>query len=98
MLHRDWALLLPSWLTMLVVTVYLGYAALNIYDTPSMDSPAHLTDAFALVQDPPDSSSTPLHPLAANSTPHLGPDSIPALYDMPLAVYNRYAFEDQDVS
>lgn len=77
---------------MLVVSVYVGYAALNIYDTPSLDSPAHITDAYALIQNPPVENQ--MHPLVANSAVALAEDAIPVLYDMPIAMYNQIAFDD----
>lgn len=80
---------------MLVVYVYLGYASLNIYDTPNLNSLAHITDAFALIQDVPQQPGQP-HPLVANSPTHLADDAIPALYDLPLATYNRFTLGQQE--
>lgn len=39
---REWALLVPAWSIMLVVYVYIAYAALNAWVTPDLDS----VDAF----------------------------------------------------
>jgi phosphatidylinositol glycan class P protein len=40
---RDWAIVVPSYLMLVVWLAYLGYAALGAFLTPSFDSPSLIT-------------------------------------------------------
>ncbi|KPV75564.1 uncharacterized protein RHOBADRAFT_9432, partial [Rhodotorula graminis WP1] len=39
---RDWALLVPSWIVMLVAFTYASYFCLNLFNTPPLSSPSLL--------------------------------------------------------
>ncbi|GJN89358.1 hypothetical protein Rhopal_002338-T1 [Rhodotorula paludigena] len=91
---RDWALLVPAWIVMLVVYIYTGYFALNLYSTPPLDSVELLDDPRAFVSPPPrpppstDGKPRPPTPLWAHAL-LLPDDAIPPLYDLPMDVVNR---------
>lgn len=40
---REWAIVVPSYLMLVVWLAYLGYAALGAFLTPSFDSPSLIT-------------------------------------------------------
>ncbi|WWC59063.1 uncharacterized protein I303_101610 [Kwoniella dejecticola CBS 10117] len=44
---RQWAIIVPCWLMMVVLLTYWSYAALTIYRTPSWDSVDCITDPYA---------------------------------------------------
>ncbi|BGO94110.1 hypothetical protein JCM10020v2_005804 [Rhodotorula toruloides] len=50
---RDWALLVPAWIVMLVAFVYVSYFLLNMHNTPSLTSLSLLDDPRAFVTPPP---------------------------------------------
>ncbi|GAA5911271.1 phosphatidylinositol N-acetylglucosaminyltransferase GPI19 [Sporobolomyces salmoneus] len=55
---REWALLLPSWITMTVLYVYIGYIFLNMsISVPSSESLASLSDPKSFIPPPPAPSS-----------------------------------------
>jgi hypothetical protein len=89
-LTSEWALLVPSWLTMAVVFVYLAYGALNIYDTPRSDSLAQIVDNQGHIQTL--SPTDRVHPLVRNSYLVLPQGAIPALNDMPVGLMNDVMF------
>ncbi|TNY18659.1 PIG-P-domain-containing protein [Rhodotorula diobovata] len=87
---RDWALLVPSWIVMLVAFVYSSYFCLNLYNTPPLSSSELLDDPRAFVPPPPRPPRAPT-PLWAHSV-LLEQDAIPPLYDLPVEVVNRVLY------
>ncbi|GAA5960052.1 hypothetical protein JCM3765_006148 [Sporobolomyces pararoseus] len=105
---REWALLIPSWLTMTVLYVYLGYIFLNMSNTVSLEETvASLDDPKAFVPPPLapssllESSNLPASSEVDTITISrlyvdsilLPPEAIPPLYDLPLDVVNRVLYE-----
>ncbi|GAA5851788.1 hypothetical protein JCM9279_004408 [Rhodotorula babjevae] len=97
---RDWALLVPSWIVMLVAFTYASYFCLNLYNTPPLSSPSLLDDPRAFVAPPPrpppplDGSSRAPTPLWAHGAALADDDAIPPLYDLPIEVVNRVLYGD----
>ncbi|ORX33495.1 PIG-P-domain-containing protein [Kockovaella imperatae] len=44
---RQWAIVIPCWLMVVVLCTYLAYGGLTVYMTPSLDSPAFITDPYS---------------------------------------------------
>ncbi|WVO15718.1 hypothetical protein L204_103380 [Cryptococcus depauperatus] len=70
---REWAVIVPCWLMMVVLLTYWTYAALMLYNTPSFSSPDCITDAV------PDAVDLPIdlvqRTLYRPHKRHLGKDS-----------------------
>jgi hypothetical protein len=77
---------------MTVVFIYLSYAAINLYDTPRIDSLSQMVDNQGHIQDLP--ASNEKHPLVRNSYAVLPKGAIPALNDLPLGLVNEVMFGD----
>ena len=75
---------------MLCVLIYVDYALLGLYHTPSADSLALLTDPWAHLPPAPEPGRVP--PLVARSPAMLPDDAIPVLGDMPVGLVNRVVF------
>ncbi|GAA5930166.1 hypothetical protein JCM3775_004529 [Rhodotorula graminis] len=100
---RDWALLVPSWIVMLVAFTYASYFCLNLFNTPPLSSPSLLDDPRAFVA-PPARPPPPLDrsrrraptPLWAHGAALADDDddAIPPLYDLPIEVVNRVLYGD----
>ena len=90
--NREWAILIPAWITMAVVFVYIFYAAFNMHDTPPRSSLAHIADTYGHIHPLPSPKDGLLHPIIENSQAHLAADGIPALYDLPIALVNAVLF------
>ncbi|GAA6024773.1 hypothetical protein JCM8202_001255 [Rhodotorula sphaerocarpa] len=100
---RDWALLVPAWIVMLVAFVYVGYFFLTMYSTLPSSEPEPYDDPKAYVPSParPPASldaqgshtvSRPPTPLWAHGV--LLPDeAIPPLYDLPPELVRRVLYE-----
>ncbi|OCF42106.1 phosphatidylinositol glycan, class P [Kwoniella heveanensis CBS 569] len=69
---RQWAIIVPCWLMMVVLLTYWSYAALVIYRTPAFDSPDCITDPFANIPELPAMNTmpdrTPRHQVTAEGT------------------------------
>ncbi|GAA6023651.1 hypothetical protein JCM11491_006186 [Sporobolomyces phaffii] len=104
---KEWAVLVPSWITVSVVYVYVAYALVNLSHHPS-PSPSD-SDSGAFV--PPPLAPRPLvdaaRPLGGGGPSSvivvsrlyldsvvLAPEAIPPLYDLPLTVVNRVLYDD----
>ncbi|BGP32049.1 hypothetical protein JCM10296v2_003828 [Rhodotorula toruloides] len=91
---RDWALLVPAWIVMLVAFVYISYFLLNMHNTPPLTSLSLLDDPQAFVTPPPrppapsKGAPRPPTPLWAHAV-LAEEDAIPPLYDLPIGVVNR---------
>ncbi|GAA5992119.1 hypothetical protein JCM5350_007018 [Sporobolomyces pararoseus] len=105
---REWALLIPSWITMTILYIYLGYIFLNMSNTVSLEETlASLNDPKAFVRPPlaPSSllESSNLTTSEDTDTPSISrlyldsillpPEAIPPLYDLPLDVVNRVLYD-----
>ncbi|GAA5989472.1 hypothetical protein JCM10908_000489 [Rhodotorula pacifica] len=94
---RDWALLVPAWVVMLVAFVYISYFLLTMYSTPSLSLPEPYDDPKAYIPPParPPFGATPKDRSARAPTPlwaHavlLPEEAIPPLYDLPVEVVER---------
>ncbi|GAA5962043.1 hypothetical protein JCM8115_002896 [Rhodotorula mucilaginosa] len=101
---RDWALLVPAWIVMLVAFVYISYFLLTMYSTPSLALSEPYNDPRAYVPPPPrpklgkDGQPRPPTPLWAHAV-LLPEEAIPPLYDLPIEVVERvlYGSSDDDV-
>ncbi|CDR46975.1 hypothetical protein NBRC10512_002882 [Rhodotorula toruloides] len=97
---RDWALLVPAWIVMLVAFVYVSYFLLNMHNTPSLTSLSLLDDPRAFVTPPPRPPANskgvrrPPTPLWAHAV-LAEEDAIPPLYDLPIEVVNRVLYGDE---
>jgi phosphatidylinositol glycan class P protein len=96
---RDWAIVIPSYLTLVVWLAYLGYAALGALLTPSFDSPALITGEQVvgvgrIVTYGPDEHSS--IPVAASGELYYWkftyPDVIPEAVDLPIDLVNRVLY------
>jgi len=79
---------------MLVVFVYIFYAALNIYDTPPLTSLSHIVDTKGHLHKLP-ADPDHLHPIIANSRSRLQGDAIPELYDLPIGLVNTVLYKQE---
>nr|XP_031861802.1 uncharacterized protein CI109_002631 [Kwoniella shandongensis]KAA5528874.1 hypothetical protein CI109_002631 [Kwoniella shandongensis] len=88
---RQWSLIVPCWLMMVVLLTYWSYAALVIYRTPSFDSPDCMTDPYANIPSHPDenTSDTPPEPYYWK---YAGPEAIPEACDLPIDVVGRVLY------
>lgn len=75
---------------MLCVLIYVDYALLGLYHTPSDTSLAQLTDPWAHLPPRPEPGRVP--PIVARSPAMLPEDAIPVLADMPVGLVNRVVF------
>ena len=96
MTPSEWAILVPSWIMVSVVYIYIAYFALNLYHTRALDSLTTLVDTQAhLLPRKRDvhgrSRAMPAYDINAN----LGfeEDYIPPLYDLPAGMINRALFD-----
>ncbi|PPQ69675.1 hypothetical protein CVT24_001208 [Panaeolus cyanescens] len=90
--NREWAILIPSWTVVLVITTYIVYSSIAIRATPAFDEMNSLTDARISVPSRTDSGENPY--ISA-----LEPNAIPELYDMPIGMVNRVLYRnDKDRS
>ncbi|GAA5913197.1 hypothetical protein JCM5296_005229 [Sporobolomyces johnsonii] len=104
---REWALLVPSWIVMLVVYIYAGYFFLNMSNTPPLDEGLGSNDPLAFIPPPPASpsllASLPRSTSKRNASLTrlytdsilLPEDAIPPLYDLPLDVVGRVLYGDR---
>ncbi|GAA5867267.1 hypothetical protein JCM8547_003141 [Rhodosporidiobolus lusitaniae] len=99
---QEWALLIPSWIVMLVAFTYSSYFFLNMYNTPplsSLDLTFGEPGTKAFIAPPP-------RPLLADGSLGLDPlffqavgledDAIPPLYDLPLEWVNRVLYAEEE--
>ncbi|GEM07252.1 phosphatidylinositol N-acetylglucosaminyltransferase subunit P [Rhodotorula toruloides] len=97
---RDWALLVPAWVVMLVAFVYVSYFFLNMHNTPRLNSLSLLDDSRAFVHPPArppalsNGAPRPPTPLWAHAV-LAEEDAIPPLYDLPIEVVNRVLYGDE---
>ncbi|GLB42342.1 putative PIG-P [Lyophyllum shimeji] len=82
---REWAVLLPAWSIVLVITTYIVYSSMAIAATPSFSDMSSMTDNRVLFPTDPDDHS-----------PYLNAGSKPALYDIPIGMVNRVLQEPED--
>ena len=75
--RREWAYLLVAWSLVLVLTTYLSFGALNMYNTPNIDSIHCLTDDHAVIY-----SAFSKDPLPTMSIPETGWTDSPLCEDM----------------
>ncbi|GAA5877089.1 hypothetical protein JCM3774_002838 [Rhodotorula dairenensis] len=98
---RDWALLVPAWIVMLVAFVYISYFLLTMYSTPSLALPEPYDDPRAYIPPPPrpelgkHDQSRPPTPLWAHAV-LLPEEAIPPLYDLPIVVVERVLYGSSD--
>ncbi|GAA5918165.1 hypothetical protein JCM1841_005283 [Sporobolomyces salmonicolor] len=104
---REWALLVPSWIVMLVVYIYAGYFFLNMSNTPPLDDGLGSDDPLAFIPPPPASpsilASLPRSTSKRNASLTrlytdsilLPEDAIPPLYDLPLDVVGKVLYGDR---
>ncbi|KAG5734043.1 Phosphatidylinositol N-acetylglucosaminyltransferase subunit P [Termitomyces sp. T112] len=83
--NREWAILLPAWSIMLVITTYLVYSSMAIAVTPSFSDMSSITDNYTVFPTSPN-----------NHTPYLDSSSTPVLYDMPIGLVNRVLYDSLD--
>ncbi|WVF70196.1 hypothetical protein IAT40_004984 [Kwoniella sp. CBS 6097] len=56
---RQWAIIVPCWIMVVVLLTYWSYAALVIYRTPSFDSSNCITDPFSNIPEHSDDTKRP---------------------------------------
>lgn len=76
---------------MLIVFIYIAYASLNIYDTPPLDSLAHIADTQGHIYQ----FKGEEHPIVRNSAHRLQEGGVPALYDMPVGLVNAVLYREE---
>ncbi|KAF8068928.1 PIG-P-domain-containing protein [Lyophyllum atratum] len=80
---REWAVLLPAWSIVLVITTYIVYSSMAIAATPSFSDMSSITDnRVHFPMDPHDNS------------PYLSTSSTPTLYDIPIGMVNRVLYDE----
>nr|ODN86030.1 phosphatidylinositol glycan, class P [Cryptococcus depauperatus CBS 7841] len=83
---REWAVIVPCWLMMVVLLTYWTYAALMLYNTPSFSSPDCITDPYSNIpckfQD-----TQPYYWKYAKS------DAIPDAVDLPIDLVQRTLYQ-----
>lgn len=97
---REWALLVPSWIMVTVIYVYIAYFALNLYHTPALSSMASVTDTQGKVHpklkevDRKLEAESPIYPPYSIRHKMEGyeDDYIPPLYDLPVSLMNQAVF------
>jgi len=77
----EWALLLPAWSIVLVITTYIVYSALAIAATPSFSEMRAITDYRAHF------------PLDGEDNPYFSSTQSPEPYDIPIGVVNRVLYQ-----
>ncbi|KAJ2081224.1 hypothetical protein H4R24_002493 [Coemansia sp. RSA 988] len=81
---RYWAVALPAWWLMAVAFIYLFNLAMNMYNTPLLNSEDNITDPFSNFQDS-----------MANSQPFcyevIG--GIPPISDIPISIVNKCLYQ-----
>lgn len=78
--NREWALLLPAWSVILVITTYIVYSSLAIAATPSFSEMRAITDDRAYF------------PSDGEDNPYFSSTQSPELYDIPIGVVNRVLY------
>lgn len=94
---REWAIIIPCYLMMLVLLAYFSYAGLTIYNTPDLTSPRLITgesadlEAAALAEQSDPQAGVP--PRDIDKDPFYWRDSepraVPIAIDLPLDLVNR---------
>ncbi|KAG6917115.1 hypothetical protein DXG01_003781 [Tephrocybe rancida] len=79
---REWAVLLPAWSIVVVITTYVVYSSMAIAATPSFSDMSSITDNRAIF---------PIDP--NDNTPYLSISKTPVLYDIPIGMVNRVLYE-----
>ncbi|KDN53217.1 CIA30-domain-containing protein [Tilletiaria anomala UBC 951] len=90
--NREWAYLIPAWSLMTVLLTYIGFMALNIYNTPSHEDLRTVTDSHANVLPQPGA-------LAGMRISETGQEQGPlaaGIYDLPLGMVSRALYLDQE--
>jgi len=80
---REWAVLLPAWSVVLVITTYIVYSSMAIAATPSFSDMSSITDNRGLFPTDPDDHG-----------PYLNGGNMPALYDIPIGMVNRVLYDE----
>ncbi|KAF5379055.1 hypothetical protein D9615_005995 [Tricholomella constricta] len=80
--NREWALLLPAWSIVLVITTYIVYSSMAIAATPSFSDMSSITDRRVLFPADPE-----------DNAPYLISGGTPALYDIPIGMVNRVLYD-----
>lgn len=100
-MSRQWALLIPSWIMVCVVYVYIAYFSLNLYHTPALSSMTCITDTQGKLhpffkkknQDSNGGNCGSYTPYSIiHNEPDREDDYIPPLYDLPVGLINQAVF------
>jgi len=93
-LRREWAILIPCFLMVAVVYVYVAYFALNLYYTPPLDALECIVDTQANLLPSKDDAKYAGQKKEIRYTVGRDPndDHIPPLYDLPVGMINRAVF------
>ncbi|WFD44879.1 hypothetical protein MPSI1_003551 [Malassezia psittaci] len=85
--RREWAYLLVAWSLVLVLTTYLCFGALNMYNTPSIDSIHCITDDHAIIY--PALSTDPLPTMSIPETGWADSPLCGDMYDLSPGIVSR---------
>lgn len=101
---REWALLIPSWIMVCVLYVYIAYFSLNLYHTPALSSMTCVTDTQGKLHPLFEGGIRQENPSAApppygirQSMSDREAEYIPPLYDLPIDLINQAMFGDNKV-
>ncbi|KAF8889585.1 PIG-P [Infundibulicybe gibba] len=86
---REWAILLPAYSVVIIMTTYFVYTALAFAGTPSFSDISAITDPRAQYPRP-----SPHEPNLYVDSTHS--DAIPNLYDVPLGMVNRIIYSKKN--
>ena len=91
---REWAILIPSWIMVAVVFVYIAYFALNLFNTPALDSLTCISDTQGHLLPKAPRSTKGFYAVSVGEQRDDQPDQdyIPPLYDLPVGLVNRAVF------
>jgi phosphatidylinositol glycan class P protein len=94
----EWALLLPAWSIVLIITTYIVYSALAIAATPSFSEMRAITGQLpqyllsARMTNMLDVDNRAHFPLDGEDNPYFNSTQTPELYDIPIGMVNRVLY------
>jgi len=81
---REWAILLPAWSVVLIITTYIVYSSMAIAATPSFSEMRAITDSYVHF------------PSRGEDSPYFSSAQSPELYDIPIGVVNRVLYSTDE--
>ncbi|KAF9529932.1 PIG-P-domain-containing protein [Crepidotus variabilis] len=85
--NREWALLVPAWSIVVVISTYIAYSAIALRATPAFHEMSSVADSRVALPSEDDTLRNPYFKSAHRN-------SIPELYDIPIGVVNSVLYHD----